>query len=168
MTVYTERLMLRRFTLEDAYDCFAFLSDEKTCKDDGGYAPYTEMNDDYWELMKSFLKQNRYMIELKKEHKVIGTIHLMKDEQDDSYEIGYVLTFAYRRKGYAFEALNALIDTLFQNKDIHELKATCYDYNQASIRLLEKLGFKVKGQRDNFIDFILDSNVFVKKGRCLM
>ena len=162
INIYTERLILRSFKMEDAYDCFAFLSDAQTCRDDGGYAPYTEMNEDYWNLMNCFQKQNRYMIELKKERKVIGTIHLMSNE--DFMEIGYVMAYDYRRKGYAYEALDALIRILFQFQGLHRLEASCYDYNKASICLLEKLGFKRKERiMNHMINFYLDINEFTEK-----
>lgn len=61
--IETERLILRRFRMEDKDDCFSFLSDEQTCLDDGGYHAFESQDEEYMQVMEEFARQkNRLMI----------------------------------------------------------------------------------------------------------
>lgn len=147
--IETERLALRPFRKSDASDCFEFLSDRETCYLDGGYPPFLEMDEHFDELMTRFATQDqRYMVELKQEHKVIGTIFLRKAyfRVVDSIEIGYCFSPNYRRKGYATEALNALFKKLFLNDHVELVSAKVYEKNIPSLQLLRSLGFHYEGQ----------------------
>lgn len=146
----TPRLILRKFDLKDEDDCFDFLSDKQTCLDDGGYLPFTEKNDEYNQLMNKFLNDNgRLMIYLKDHHKVIGTINLMEvsDRAIECKEIGYVISPNYRRKGYAYEAVNNLVKLLLDDLKLDMIIAGCFENNVASKRMLEKLGFTFEGRK---------------------
>lgn len=59
--------------------------------------------------------------------------------------IGYVIAPQYRRKGYAFEAIQSVIAYCFKNTNLQMFLASCFTYNQGSKRLLEKLGFQFEG-----------------------
>ena len=72
-------------------------------------------------------------------------IHLMdNDRAVPSYEIGYVLNKDYRRRGYASEAVNAIIDFCFAN-GIEMITASAGSFNQISQQMLLKLGFEQEG-----------------------
>lgn len=146
ITLETARLVLRPFQSQDAVDLFELLSDRDTCYDDAGYPPFEAMNEEYQKLMDSFVGDKcRIIIALKENNKAIGIIHLMNTERDAvSYELGYLVNKNYRRKGYAFEALSALIDTLFAD-GVELLCATVFEYNEKSAALLKKLGFIQEG-----------------------
>ena len=92
----TERLLLRRFQPSDAADCFDFLSDRETCRLDGGYEPFPEMNGDFRSLMDKWQENDdsRRMIVLKSENKVVGTLHFMPDRRRcvQTRELGFVLS----------------------------------------------------------------------------
>ena len=57
-------------------------------------------------------------------------------------EVGWRLAFPYWGKGYAYEACSGLIEYLFNEYQLKKLKAEVHFENIASIKLLEKLGFK--------------------------
>ncbi len=145
--IETKRLILRRFKMEDKEDCFAFLSDDQTCLDDGGYHAFETQDEEYMQVMEAFANQkNRLMIVEKESDRVIGTIHLMEAERGVvTLTIGYVIAPQYRRKGYAFEALACVMDYCFKNTNLEMILASCFAYNEASKRLLEKLGFQFEG-----------------------
>ncbi len=145
--IETERLILRRFRMEDKDDCFSFLSDEQTCLDDGGYHAFESQDEEYMQVMEEFARQkNRLMIVEKKSNHVVGTIHLMEAERGVvTVTIGYVIAPQYRRKGYAFEAIQSVIAYCFKNTNLQMFLASCFTYNQGSKRLLEKLGFQFEG-----------------------
>ncbi len=63
-----------------------------------------------------------------------------------SAEIGFLIAPEYRRKGYASEALRLLLRHLFEELGINKVMAQTGEYNEASIALLKKLGFKQDGR----------------------
>ncbi len=64
MNLRTERLIIRRFVLEDQDDLFELLSDRQTYYDMGGYEPFDERDEEFHQLMQNFSKdENRYVIE---------------------------------------------------------------------------------------------------------
>jgi [ribosomal protein S5]-alanine N-acetyltransferase len=60
-------------------------------------------------------------------------------------EIGFILNPTSWRKGYAQEALNALVNRAFSVHRLPSLNADVDPRNEASLRLLQRLGFKVIG-----------------------
>lgn len=144
----TPRLLLRPFLPRDAADCFAFLSDRETCYLDGGYEPFSEMDGEYDLLMQKFSGQEgRYMIVLKEEDRVIGTLHIFPDERRavKAMELGYVISPFYRRRGYAREAASAVIGALFRS-GVQLITAGAAAPNLPSQALLRKLGFTHEGR----------------------
>ena len=151
--VETDRLLLRKFRPGDEIDAFEFCSDEQTSLDDEGSHALTEMNEDFFDLFSLFLEQDRYAIELKSEHKVIGIINLMDtDRAVPSYEIGFLMNRAYHRQGYCFEAVDAVISQWFANTDTRMFLARHFPHNEASRCLLQKLGFTCEGTQHNAVD----------------
>ena len=143
-TLETDRLLLRPFRPEDRADCFAFLSDPETCHLDGGYEPFREMDRDYDALMEKLAGQEgRYMVEERASCRVVGTVHVFKDalRRVPAMEIGYVISPACRRRGYAAEAVERVIRYLFEETDTVLVTAGAAAGNTASLALLEKLGF---------------------------
>lgn len=140
----TEQLLLRHFRYSDSADCFAFLSHRDTCYSDGGYEPFTTMDDEYHALIDRFLNQKgRYMIVSRSSSTVIGTVHLMPscEEGEPVLEIGYVVSPDFRRQGYAYEAVAGLIPVLFSRFQISAVTAGAIAENTTSLALLNKLGF---------------------------
>lgn len=145
----TERLLLRRYHPEDAEQCFAFLSNEQDAYMDCSKA-FHEMGTEYQELMDLFAQRDsQYMITLKESGEVIGTINVFADESRavDTMEIGYSIAHAHQRKGYAFEALSALLDLLQNDLCLEMVTAGALPENVASENLLMKLGFHKEGLR---------------------
>jgi ribosomal-protein-alanine N-acetyltransferase len=60
-------------------------------------------------------------------------------------EIGYGIVPAYRRQGYTFEAVEALVEWAFGHPEVMRVTAQCDDDNAGSIRILEKLGMHRTG-----------------------
>ena len=148
LVLETERLVLRRFRKEDALCCFEFLSDQQSCYDDGGYEPYSAMDQSYSQLMEEFASdEGRYMIALKDTNEAIGTIHIWEDSSRavEAMEIGYCINPSRRRNGYAFEAVSALIHLLQEELQLELLLGGAFADNAASISLLRKLGFIQEG-----------------------
>ncbi len=65
--------------------------------------------------------------------------------------IGYWIGAPFARQGYMTAALRALIPFAFNTLRLHRLEAACIPSNTASIRLLEKTGFKREGYARGYL-----------------
>lgn len=57
----------------------------------------------------------------------------------EAREIGYIVNQNFQRKGYALEAITAVIDNAFAN-GVHRVFAECDPRNECSWKLLERAG----------------------------
>ncbi|MGH3654904.1 GNAT family N-acetyltransferase [Glutamicibacter sp.] len=69
------------------------------------------------------------------------------DRKAKAGEIGYTLNRGYWGNGYATETAGLLLRLGFEVLGLERISATCDARNAASIRVLEKTGFKLKGRR---------------------
>jgi RimJ/RimL family protein N-acetyltransferase len=61
-------------------------------------------------------------------------------------ELNIVIKKDFRNKGYGREVLTEMINYGFKILNFHRLEAEVYEYNKASIMLVENLGFAVEGK----------------------
>lgn len=144
----TPRLTLRPFDRGDAEACFAFLSDrESAYMDDGTF--FTAMDETYQRLMDDYAAQTRYMIVDKASESIVGTINLLdvNDRAVAAKEIGYCVSPGFRRRGYAYEALSALLRCLLYDLGLELVIAGVLPDNVPSQKLIEKLGFRYEGRK---------------------
>jgi RimJ/RimL family protein N-acetyltransferase len=88
----------------------------------------------------------KWGVALRDSDELIGTVTLINlDFTHCRAEIGYALARAFWGKGYIQEALNLLIEYAFQQLELHRIEADVDPRNAASIRTLERLGFKREG-----------------------
>ncbi len=156
----TERLLLRKFVIEDVEQSHInWASDCETSKYFAFY-PHKEMNDTESIIMQWInAYQNEgsnyiWAVVEKNSNEVIGNI-----SADSSYrilnicEIAYMLGSKWWNKGYATEALNAVIHYLFITEDFYMIEAKYNAENIASGKLLQKIGMKQDGVlRDRRLD----------------
>lgn len=83
---------------------------------------------------------------LKATDQLIGYISLTQIVRGDlqSCYTGFTLDKAYNGKGYTTEALQLVVDFAFGELKLHRIEAGAMPDNLASIRVLEKAGFKKK------------------------
>lgn len=62
-----------------------------------------------------------------------------------SCTLGYWIGAQYAQQGYMTAAVRAVVPFVFDSLDLHRLEAACLLANTASMRLLEKTGFKREG-----------------------
>lgn len=152
--ITTERLIIRSFEENDLGDLHEYLSDEEVVR----FEPYSAMSLDEtkknleWRISSDEI----FAVELKSTGKMIGSVFLGKRECE-TLELGYVLNRNFWKKGYAYEACNALCSDAF-SKGIHRIEANCDPLNTASWRLLERLGFLREGHLCKDIYFRKDLN----------
>ncbi len=139
----TPRLILRKPALRDVQDFFEMLSDAETCRADGGYPPYTAFDERVTRDLQSIIadSENRLFIEEASSGRMIGLLHGMPGPLPRQMELGFVIALPFRRRGYALEAVRAVIGQLAASGKVDSVYATCYAFNDASAALLRRLGF---------------------------
>lgn len=65
--------------------------------------------------------------------------------------LGYWTGASYARRGYMSAAVRALIPAAFDMLRLHRLEAACIPTNLASVRLLEKVGFRREGYARQYL-----------------
>jgi RimJ/RimL family protein N-acetyltransferase len=141
----TERLYIRRFDSSDYYDLYEYLSDPIIYIFEPG-KPITI--DESKELSNQRSKGFDFLaVELKQTDKMIGHLYFKQIDPKErlTWELGYIFSPKYHRKGYASEAAAAITDYAFKNYKIHRIMARCNPDNIASWKLLEKIGYIREG-----------------------
>jgi [ribosomal protein S5]-alanine N-acetyltransferase len=84
---------------------------------------------------------------LKATDKLIGDISLTQIARGDLQNCytGFTLDKEYNAMGYTTEALQLVVDFAFRELKLHRIEAGAMPDNLASIRVLEKVGFKKEG-----------------------
>ncbi len=90
------------------------------------------------------MEHSEFIIE-KKDGTKIGHIGCGKDILHGWVEVGYDVVPSERRKGYATEAIQILVDYLFLYRDIPRITVCTDARNIAAIRAAERAGFKKEG-----------------------
>ena len=79
----------------------------------------------------------------------IGVFGLHRENERS--EINYLLAPASQHKGYAAEAIKALIDYASKKWNIKQVVAEIHKDNQPSLALVKKLGFELIYMNDTFV-----------------
>ena len=140
----TKRLAMRAPRLEDAKRVAALANDRRIAENVARISHPYKVSD-----AESFIDSANkaggeavFLITLRDET-VIGACGIMLQERTP--ELGYWLGLPYWGKGYATEALHAVIDYAFTDLAHDELQAGARVTNPASRRVLEKCGFQWTG-----------------------
>ena len=78
---------------------------------------------------------------------VIGQITCQPkdDEKEDIRDVGWFIDPKYQGKKYATEAATAILDFMFNEVEISEIKTSAAEINPGSWKLMERLGFEYTG-----------------------
>lgn len=144
----TEMFSLREATLEDARLLFEWRNDPVTRANsiNAGFVP--------WEahvgwLEKSLCNPNRLLF-IGVDGQPVGTSRL--DLCESHAEISYTVSPAHRGNGHGY---NLVRETLKHSEA--PIRATVKPQNQASRRILEKADFKIAGEEDGLMVYVLKS-----------
>lgn len=145
-TINTERLILRRWTIDDTDDYYEFAKSPKLR--DADMKPI-ESVDKAKEVVKHLSKSNEiWAIVLKEDSKVIGSIGLHKDPKRKACGckgVEYAINHDYWGNGYCTEAVRAIMNYAFMELGILLISACHYPHNIASKRVMEKCGMTFAG-----------------------
>ena len=88
----------------------------------------------------------KWGIALRTDNQLIGSLTLFNlDFNHRRAEVGYALGREHWGQGYMNEALQALLAYAFETLDLHRIEADIDPRNTASIKTVERLGFKREG-----------------------
>ena len=86
-----------------------------------------------------------FAIELRETGEVVGGMTINAQHQHRRGALGYWCAVPHWRRGYATEAVRAVIDYGFRDLELNRVWAQCYGDNPASRRVLEKVGMTYEG-----------------------
>jgi RimJ/RimL family protein N-acetyltransferase len=149
LPIKTGRLLLRRFMEQDVADMLDYLAHASVARatpeieaTEAGLRRYIEMQNSYapFEQDKCF----DLAIERLIDGKVMGMLTLIRRKHSQA-EIGYALGIDYRRRGYATEAAEGLMEYAFSSLGLHRIQATTSADNPDSYKVMERLGMRREG-----------------------
>ena len=151
----TKNLLLRRMYSADASALFKVLADDEVTEfyDDDAFTDISQASDQIEAWENGFKNKGciRWGITRKDEGYIIGScgyygFHTWYRRAS----IGYELARNYWRQGIMTEALSAIIDYGFGEMELNRLEAVVMPENTASIKMLEKLGFRKEGLLEEY------------------
>lgn len=143
----TERLRLRQSRPGDAPAMLVVLSSEAVCRY-YDLSPLTSLDEAADLIMRhaaAFAHQERFrwVLARKEDDGVIGSCGISRwDEAAAQAEIGYELSPDWQGGGLMREALDAVLAFGFDEMQLVRIEANVVPENEASLRLLRRLGFQ--------------------------
>lgn len=145
-TIKTSRLTLRTMTAEDVSSLREWMPDKAMYKYWGKGAGKTDKDPSLlFEKSEKPTKSFHLGIELNESENVIGEIWVYLIENDRMAKVAYRIGESFKGKGYATEALRAMVDFCFENTQLKRLWSDVDVRNVPSCRVLEKCGFTREG-----------------------
>jgi RimJ/RimL family protein N-acetyltransferase len=148
----TPRLVIRRFRAQDAEALAAYRSDPQVARYQGWTPPLPL--DEAVDLVREFAAGSpdrpgwfQYAVVLKDGGRLIGDIGVCLHENLMQADLGFTLAAAHQSRGYATEAVRAVLTDLFEHRGLHRVSAECDARNLRSAALLRRLGFLGEGHR---------------------
>ena len=141
----TERLVLRRYVPEDAEELYRRIGSDPEMVKYSGWNPYAspEMARGTVErFIAGYGDEHFYGWVMDMDDVLFGMIGAY-DYEDDRIEVGFSVVKACWGRGYATEALKAVLKYLTENEGISCVTAWCAEENTGSRRVLEKAGMRL-------------------------
>ena len=148
-TVHTERLTLRAATPDDVEATFAYRRLEPVAR------WLTQLPADLATYRATFTEPVRlaHAVIVQLDGRIIGDFMLKVEDawaqaevadqaRGRQAELGWVLDPAFTGHGYATEAARGLLRVCFQDLGVHRVVAGCFVDNDASWRLMERIGMR--------------------------
>lgn len=150
----THRLMLRRYTPDDAHECwqcwagdaraYRYISAEPISEIDiiAGLAGVADAYSDLQTYIWAVCERETGMI--------VGEVSVSNFSMRNMHcEVDYIFGPAYWGRGYATEAVRAVIDFLFE-MGVVRVQAKCFAGNAGSMGVMRKCGMRREGVLRNF------------------
>lgn len=149
----TERLLLRQIKPDDAEMVYVWLSDPEVCKYER-WQPHQSV--DYTrgyiaEVLNGYTSDCIYQWGIELNSELIGSVSVVNvDDCDQKATLGYCFAKKYWSKGYATEAVKAVLHYMFTAVGLNRIEASHSVNNIASGRVLEKTGMLLEGYAKDY------------------
>ena len=145
---------IRKWKLSDAADLAMAISNKKIQNNlrDGLPYPYTEQDGaNFISDMLSADENETFAFAITVDNKVVGSIGVFRQGNIHrlTAELGYYIAEEYWGRGIMTEAVRQICEYVFEKSDIIRIYAEPFEYNIASCRVLEKVGFQYEGTLRN-------------------
>lgn len=146
----TPRLILRRFSLDDAAFILELVNDPAWLQNIGDRHVRT-LEDARAYLSKGTLAMyermgfGMYAVTLKGSDEPIGMCGLVKRDGLDDVDIGFAFLARFRGRGFALESAAAVLEHGKKDLGLKRIVAIVSPANQPSIRILESIGLEFEG-----------------------
>jgi RimJ/RimL family protein N-acetyltransferase len=152
--IVTERLVLRPMREEDLPALVAYRRDPEVARYQTWSTDFSmaDAEDMLAGVRKSELgRADDEWVNVAVADRIDGTVHgdcavRVLANQRATAEVGVTFATASQGRGFAAEAMTALLDTLFANHGMHRVIAETDDRNPRVHRLFERLGFRCEGR----------------------
>ena len=146
--ITTDRLILRRFTAEDAKDVYIWASNPNVVKY-LSYQPHKSLQDSY-DILKlwidNYRNDNAYNWAIEYCGVCIGNIAVvLQDENGYICHLGWQIDEKYWNKGIVTEAAKAVVDFLFAEVGCDKIESAHDARNVGSGRVMQKIGMQYEG-----------------------
>ncbi|WP_162143734.1 GNAT family N-acetyltransferase [Hellea balneolensis] len=152
--IETKSLVLRELQLEDAQAFSTLAGDYDIAKMTGSLPHPIPLYSAEFKIMSLRRQKQRglaypYAITIDG-GELIGVMDLFRSAPDAALELGYWIGKPYWGRGYSTEAAKAIITEARKTLGVKALMAGAFADNPASLRVLEKLGFKPTGEEEMY------------------
>lgn len=156
ISLKTKRLLLRRHIIEDAEVLYQNFGTDPEMFRYSGWNPYAT-NEAAEETVRQFINsyedENFYGWAVTSDGRLIGTVGAYDyDPEESSIEIGCSIERASWGKGFAGEAVKAVIDYLTGQEEIQCVKAWCAADNIGSRKIMERAGMVQTSAEDGALE----------------
>ena len=158
LPIETDRLLLRAHRMDDLDDLVAFHGDAEVVR----YVPWPVRNRTATEetlrtkLAQTVLDEPGQWLVLAVELRATGTVIgevLLKWASDRQGELGFAFGRDHHGQGYAAESARAVLGLAFDQLGFHRVSAVVVEGNDASARLLGRLGFRQEARHVDGVFF---------------
>ena len=145
--VVTDHLVLRPVADGDASALAAYRSDPEQARYQSWDTPYPVRSA---QALIAQMRQVRFgqpgawlQVGIESAGRLIGDVAVRVDGHDPRQaEVGFTLAADAQGRGFATEALRAVVSLLFAEHGVHRITATCDTRNDRSVALLERVGMR--------------------------
>jgi RimJ/RimL family protein N-acetyltransferase len=148
MRLHFDKYCIRNFSPKDVKSLVKYANNYAVSRflRDSFPHPYTEEDAVRW---INFVRQNSFNLTfaIANEKELIGGIGAMPNQDINRFtsEIGYWLAEPFWNNGIITEAVRIFCNHLFTNFNFNHLTASIFEGNDASIKVVQKVGFVLEG-----------------------
>lgn len=149
-TIKTERLSLRPLQAEDETDMFEYTQNPVSSSylKWTAHTNITQTREFIRQILANYQSKENFLwgISLQETGKLIGAVHLFDVHiGDGNAELSYIINPAFQGKGYASEAVRAVIRYALDTMNLIRVQARCDVENIASEQVMIKSGMQYEG-----------------------